>query len=156
MGGTIFGIGPLEFVLIAVLALLVFGPERFPELMRNLGKGARGLRKFLATFTDDIKDEIGPIAGEIDDATKDLRKDLSDLRELGNIGNLILPINLDDSDTQNRAGAAQLSSTGQVGSIAPPGAQSANAPGMLNDDNPWASGQTAQNAQMDEDNPWRG
>lgn len=35
---TIFGIGPLELLLILILGLLVFGPERLPEVGRFLGK----------------------------------------------------------------------------------------------------------------------
>lgn len=35
---TIFGIGPLELVMILFLGLIVFGPERLPEIARFLGK----------------------------------------------------------------------------------------------------------------------
>ena len=38
-------IGPQELLLILVLALLVVGPKRLPELGRSLGKGLRELRK---------------------------------------------------------------------------------------------------------------
>ncbi|HQV69756.1 MAG TPA: twin-arginine translocase TatA/TatE family subunit [Thermoflexales bacterium] len=150
MGGTIFGVGPLEVVMIAIIILLVFGPERFPELMRNLGKGVRGFRKFLASFTDEFKDDIAPIASELHEATKDLREDLSQLRDVASLGNLIPSINLDGTEQ------AQLPASGEVGQIAPPGAPSANTPTDLAEDNPWASGETAPSTQMDEDNPWRG
>lgn len=150
MGGTIFGIGPLEFVLIAVLTLLVFGPERFPELMRNLGKGVRQFRGFLASFTDDIKDDIAPIATELQEVTKDFRQDLNELRDIGNLGKLIPPISLDGAPPGNRAEQAQVPVSGEAG------APSASAPTDLAEDNPWATGQTAPTAQMDEDNPWRG
>ena len=33
--GTIFGVGPLEVLVILTLVLLIFGPERLPELTRN-------------------------------------------------------------------------------------------------------------------------
>ena len=33
-----FGIGPPEIIAIAVLALILLGPERFPELARGAGK----------------------------------------------------------------------------------------------------------------------
>lgn len=38
-------IGPQELLLILVVALLVVGPRRLPELARSLGKGIRELRK---------------------------------------------------------------------------------------------------------------
>jgi Tat protein translocase TatB subunit len=40
-----FNIGPQELLLIMVLALLVVGPKRLPEIARSLGKGLREIRK---------------------------------------------------------------------------------------------------------------
>jgi TatA/E family protein of Tat protein translocase len=40
-----FGIGAWEMVLILVVALLVFGPKRLPELARTLGRGLAELRR---------------------------------------------------------------------------------------------------------------
>ena len=34
-------IGPLEIVIILIIALIVFGPKRLPELGRSMGKGIR-------------------------------------------------------------------------------------------------------------------
>jgi TatA/E family protein of Tat protein translocase len=44
-----FGIGGWEMLLIAVVALLVFGPKRLPELARQMG---RGLAEFRRASTD--------------------------------------------------------------------------------------------------------
>ena len=41
----IFGIGLPEILLIAVVALIVLGPDRLPEAARSLGKGIADLRK---------------------------------------------------------------------------------------------------------------
>ena len=40
-----FGIGGWEMLLIAVVALLVFGPKRLPELARTMGKGLSEFRR---------------------------------------------------------------------------------------------------------------
>ena len=40
-----FGIGTGELLLIAFIALLVLGPERMPQLMRDVGKAMGDLRK---------------------------------------------------------------------------------------------------------------
>jgi Tat protein translocase TatB subunit len=49
-----FGIGSMELLVILVVALLVFGPQRLPELARMLAKGMRELRR----ATDDIRSQV--------------------------------------------------------------------------------------------------
>jgi sec-independent protein translocase protein TatA len=41
------GIGPMELIVVAVVALLVLGPKRLPEAGRSLGQGLRGFRRAL-------------------------------------------------------------------------------------------------------------
>ena len=41
-------IGPLEILVVGVLALLVFGPEKLPEMARSLGKGLTQLKRIAA------------------------------------------------------------------------------------------------------------
>ncbi|HZD16884.1 MAG TPA: twin-arginine translocase TatA/TatE family subunit [Actinomycetota bacterium] len=50
-----FNIGPQELLLILVVALLVVGPRRLPELARSLGKGIRELRKAQDEVTKTIQ-----------------------------------------------------------------------------------------------------
>ena len=37
-------IGPLELAIVLIIALVVFGPKRLPELGRSLGRGIREFR----------------------------------------------------------------------------------------------------------------
>jgi TatA/E family protein of Tat protein translocase len=54
----IFGIGPLELFLIIVLALIVFGPGKIPEIARQLGRTVREFKKASSALTHDFKDEF--------------------------------------------------------------------------------------------------
>ncbi len=46
------GIGWAELLLILVVALLVFGPNKLPDIARGLGKGIRDLRRAMSGFDD--------------------------------------------------------------------------------------------------------
>jgi sec-independent protein translocase protein TatA len=49
------GIGPMEIAIVAVIALLIFGPKRLPELGRSLGSG---MRSFKGSLTGDDDNEL--------------------------------------------------------------------------------------------------
>jgi sec-independent protein translocase protein TatA len=51
--GFISAPGPLEMMVILVVALLVLGPQRLPEVARSVGKGMRELKDSLSGVTDD-------------------------------------------------------------------------------------------------------
>ena len=53
-----FGIGAQELILILVVALLVFGPKRLPDLARSLGKSLAEFRR----ASDDMRREFLDVA----------------------------------------------------------------------------------------------
>jgi sec-independent protein translocase protein TatA len=55
-------IGPLEIVVVLIIALIVFGPKRLPELGRSLGRGIREFRGSVGG-DGDSDDERQPPAG---------------------------------------------------------------------------------------------
>jgi sec-independent protein translocase protein TatA len=42
------GVGPLELIVVLVIALIVLGPKRLPDAGRALGQGIRGFRRSLS------------------------------------------------------------------------------------------------------------
>ena len=52
-------IGPLEILVILIVALVVFGPTKLPQLGRQVGRGYREFRKFQQGLRDDIQGAFG-------------------------------------------------------------------------------------------------
>jgi sec-independent protein translocase protein TatA len=51
-------IGPLEIIVVLIIALVVFGPKRLPELGNSLG---RGIREFKETVTGEKTDDADDV-----------------------------------------------------------------------------------------------
>jgi sec-independent protein translocase protein TatA len=69
--------GPLgfqELIVIFVIALLVFGPKKLPELGKSLGKGIREFKK----ATDDMKANWDDHIRDVEEPIKEVRKDLQE------------------------------------------------------------------------------
>jgi TatA/E family protein of Tat protein translocase len=66
-----FGLGnPIEWIVLFIVALIVFGPDKLPDVGRQLGKAMRDLRK----LTDEITGATHSIRREFEDATGDVRR----------------------------------------------------------------------------------
>lgn len=53
-----FGIGIWEILILLLVALLIFGPKRLPEMGRSLGRGMREFKDSLTGKDDDEPDEV--------------------------------------------------------------------------------------------------
>lgn len=51
-------LGPAEILVISVIALLVFGPQRLPEIGRQVGRGMREVRKFQRSLRSEFNDVL--------------------------------------------------------------------------------------------------
>ncbi len=68
-------LGFQEMLLIAAIALIVFGPERLPELARNAGKAIARFRAETSKSVDDLKR-----AADVQDLDRELRGMREDLK----------------------------------------------------------------------------
>jgi sec-independent protein translocase protein TatA len=50
-------VGPLEILVVAIIALLVLGPARLPDAARSVGRGVREMREALQGGGDERDDE---------------------------------------------------------------------------------------------------
>ena len=69
-----FDIGFWEIILIAIVALLVVGPDKFPGLIRDLGRWTVRIRRFVMDTKREIEREI-----KFDDIEKDLKTGIKGL-----------------------------------------------------------------------------
>ena len=55
-------IGPMELVIVLVIALIVLGPKKLPEVGRSVGKGMREFKDSLSGIThDDDEEDVKPL-----------------------------------------------------------------------------------------------
>ena len=55
---NIFGIGIPEIAVIVLLALLIFGPKRLPQLGKTIGKTLKGLQTASKEFENEINKSL--------------------------------------------------------------------------------------------------
>jgi TatA/E family protein of Tat protein translocase len=60
----IFGMGPLEILVILIVALMVFGPGKLPQIARNLGRAVAALRKATKDLTEEMSREFQELERE--------------------------------------------------------------------------------------------
>jgi sec-independent protein translocase protein TatB len=75
-----FDIGSLELLLIAIVALLVIGPERLPEVAAKIGSWVGKVNRFLGSFKDDINREL---------KAEELKRTLQKQADVGGIHEII-------------------------------------------------------------------
>jgi Tat protein translocase TatB subunit len=103
-------VGPFEIMMVALVALIVFGPEKLPEIARTVGKALADFRRVV----DDAKGEFQTgLNFDDEDEDDDSHPIREALLEAGNHGSA------DDDLTSER-----------------PGAYSAEAEGLLTDEHP--------------------
>lgn len=53
-----FGLQPIHLIVIAIVALLIFGPQRLPEIGRGVGRAINEFRKGAQEMTENLRDEV--------------------------------------------------------------------------------------------------
>ena len=56
--GFISAPGPLELMVILVIALIVLGPQKLPEAARSFGRGMREMKQALTAADDDDERDV--------------------------------------------------------------------------------------------------
>lgn len=61
-----FNIGPLELVILGIVAIIVLGPDRLPDLARDAARMLRTLRELATGARTQLRDELGPEFADMD------------------------------------------------------------------------------------------
>src|SRR5205085_11597319 len=99
-----FGMGPLELLVVLVLALVFLGPEKLPEMAAQLGKVVRDLRR----ISNELSAEFNQSMAEIQSIQQvDLNAELG-LDERPTAGTTLVdaPASSEPPDYRRRAAAA--------------------------------------------------
>ena len=55
-----FNLGPMEVLVVVIIALVVLGPQRLPDAMRQVGKGIGDLRRWSSQLTNEVQSAFVP------------------------------------------------------------------------------------------------
>jgi sec-independent protein translocase protein TatB len=62
----VFNIGPVELLVLAIVGLIVLGPDRLPGLARDAARLLRQLREMATGARQQLRDELGPEFADVD------------------------------------------------------------------------------------------
>jgi sec-independent protein translocase protein TatB len=63
---TVFDLSIEKILVLLVLAVVIFGPERLPKLAQQAGRALRDLRRLADSATRDLKEGLGPEFADFD------------------------------------------------------------------------------------------
>ena len=69
-------LGTQELLVIFIVAFLVFGPKKMPELGRTLGKGIRELKSAMRGITASLEEAGSDIKEEVNEATSGIQESI--------------------------------------------------------------------------------
>lgn len=115
-------LGASELILLVVLAIVMFGPERIPEFARKAAKVVYFLRNVANDATTQLKSELGPeyadlkpedlnpktfitkhLLNDIQEELDDLKTDIADIKDELNDDAAMLNSSLDEVNSEMRA-----------------------------------------------------
>ncbi len=104
-------IGITELIVILLLALLVVGPERLPEMGRKLAKTLRDVRRMYENLTKDL----GPELMSLQQTTREIRESVESVRSIPKdmVSSVVKAADLDDTVSELKGLTGELDQMGK-------------------------------------------
>jgi sec-independent protein translocase protein TatB len=104
-------IGITELIVILLLALLVVGPERLPEMARKLAKTLRDVRQMYENLTKDL----GPELMSLQQTTREIRESVDSVRSIPKdmVNSVVKVAELDDTVSELKGLTGELDQMGK-------------------------------------------
>lgn len=74
-----FGMGPMEILVIMVIALMIFGPGKLPEIAQGIGKGIREFRAATSDLTGEFQRTLNEVTSEVTSVGDEVRQSAADV-----------------------------------------------------------------------------
>lgn len=118
----VFGVGPLEMLVIAVLALIFIGPERLPRVIGQTLKTIRELRQYATGFQEEFREDFRQMREELESFQRDVTQSVEEMsREVEEVSREVDQLATEVHSTANENGIAAASTTEPVNALlAPP------------------------------------
>ena len=106
-------LGTGEILVIVLVALIVFGPERLPEITRKAGEWLAKAREMTRSVTETIDAEYGDISAPIKELKGEYDATMSDMKGIAS-SVTDLSVDLPEIGTKSAGGAGQTQDDGDV------------------------------------------
>lgn len=103
----VFGIGPLELLVILAVILIVVGPNRLPEMAAQLAHIIRDARRYAASISKDFNETVKELEHEYDDMKGEWKEVEQGLNETArDVNDELKAVDTDTREVLNEAQAA--------------------------------------------------
>lgn len=118
-----FGMGPLEILVIALVAFIIFGPEKLSEIMGGLGKAVREFRAMTSDLTGEFERTVNEVKAEVQATAGDLQNTTREALTVEGLNPFDQPIfGIQPAAQSHSTGTANGTGNGVSPTAAPPAA----------------------------------
>lgn len=121
---SFFGMGGMEIMVIMIVALIIFGPGKLPEIGAQVGKAVRDFRRATNDLTREFNDSTNDIRTTMDEMKGTMNQVERETKELAQS----IPSAIDGTATTNRPATSASTTPSETVATPPPATPSKDDP----------------------------